>query len=624
MTAAAIEASQAETPQKQNKVNWSRWATITCVAGSVTSAIAAAIAALEPQLRAYVAGPYLEAAEYVLFALAITTSVFCSWRRAIADVQLPLKNGDEPRYEHVSGWSAILLGCVMIAIAGLAWWAAQSDDANRKIHAEFGTAVVIGVSFTFILVAAAPTLLRWYRNSQPHRDEEEEDAIEDEKKSSPIEALGAWLSAIDGLLVFAIANAVGTNRPNFFVRYGVLLATIGSCAALGYFWDAPWSFFPIAWGFVIAFSVSRRWAWIEQDRELAMLNPTLSQRYIRVGFDQDLRDEALVVFLSMFLLVPLALRQAQLFATAHGVEMFQLGAHSDVHDLGIWIAFYGTELAKAVPFVDWAEVYHVEGDAPVTATSAAALHAVFATRVLIDLVFLAALLQAISSASRDAQQRELFYKKHAIPRLDPFTEPDAFRALVRKGPNGWEKNESLFDRFPKYDLNRLTELTAHKDERVRRAAEFLVDRDNSDATKDPNYRLSKLAADKTISDLDVRAAIDEIVQAGSKRNAYQLGVARVRLLSRQNMTPLRREIVRLITQALHGDRDRRDALIASLVGEHRELTYQSRTIALEALAEDAGRDLTVRHAIEQAASSDAAQTLRNKARQILEAHPEIA
>ncbi|MFZ2029985.1 MAG: hypothetical protein WAU68_06745 [Vitreimonas sp.] len=618
--AAGVLAESGDLPQQ--RINWARWALVSSICGAAAAASAATLAAISPRVDAYVPHMYQLIFQGVAFAFAVLGPVFCSWQRAIADGQLPRSNGAEPKYEHVSGWSAILLGSVVMFIAGLVSWASHSNDANRKIHADFGAAVVLLVSLAFVLVAAAPSIARWYRNRQnPAQVDEDEEYTSD--KRSFIDSVGGWLSALDGVLVFAVANAVGANRQNFYLRYAILLATISACAALGYYWDAPWSFIPIAWGFFIAFAVSRRWAWIEGDRELAMLNPNLSQRYIRVGFDQDLRDEALVVFLSMFLLVPLALRQAQLLADAYGVPMFALARGANVHDVGIWIAFYGTELAKALPFVDWAEVYHVEGDAPVAATSALALHAVFLVRVFIDLVFLAALLQAISSASRDAQQRELFYRKHAIFRLDPFTEPDAFRALVRKGSDGWEKNGSVFNRFPSYDKNRLIELSAHRDERIRRAAEFLLE-DDAALTNDPHYRLSRKSADRDVTPEDIQALVNEIVQSGPRRNAYQLGVARVRLLQGHGMVPVRREILRLITQAQPADRERRDALIAAIFGERRELTYPSRSIALDALADDVGKDLTVRSAIQQVADHDAAKTLQNRAKQILAAHPETA
>lgn len=90
------------------------------------------------------------------------------------------------------------------------------------------------------------------------------------------------------------------------------------------------------------------------------------------------------------------------------------------------------------------------------------------------------------------------------------------------------------------------------------------------------------------------------------------------------MVPVRREILRLITQAQPAERERRDALIAAMIGERRELTYQSRSIALDALAADVGTDLTVRSAVQQVADHDAAKALQNRAKQILADHPETA
>lgn len=614
MTVTALEGSaQAEgSSEKGLQIDW---AMVASIGGAVLALAATTAAILSGYIDQYLSAERQQYAEFFVFGIAVLVPVLFAWRRAIADHFLADRIGAEPRYEHVSGWSALLLVFVFLIIAYLVWWAAGSDDANRTIHSEWGMWVVIGVSAAFVGVASAPLVPRIVRR------------LGLEKAGSsfatwlygPVEWIGSVLSAVDGFLVFAVANAAGTNRDNFFLRYAILLSMIGACAALGYYWTAPFAFVPIAWGFIVAFAVSRRWAWIEQDRELAMLNPTLSQQHIRVGFGQNLRDEALIVFLSMFLFVPLALRQAELLAEASGIELFTLRGNADVHSLPMWIAYYGTELAKAVPFVDWAEVYHVEGDAPVTAENPIALHAVFGTRVLIDLVFLAALLQAMSAASRDAQQRDLFYRKRAISRLDPFVEPDALRALVRKNADGaWERNGDEFDNFPKYDLNRLVELTAHRDERVRQAADFLLQRDGID--QNPHYRLSAEAAKKGVKPDAIQKIIYEIEQTRAVPNIYQLALARRRLNSKTSMTMIRRQIIGLVAEA-PASRDRTEALIASMVGEHREATYQSRGVALNALAPDVGRNLRVRAAVEQVAAHDTARALRDQAAQIIASNP---
>ncbi|MBX3429304.1 MAG: hypothetical protein KF779_06960 [Hyphomonadaceae bacterium] len=616
MVAITPEALQPEQPSKNIAIDW---ALVACVFGAILSTAASLSAVGHEYLKPYISRQNLELAQYPIFAFAVLLPVAACWLRAIADGQLPARRGLEPQYEHVSGWSAVFLVLVMAIIALLVLWAAGSVAANRKIHAEWGTWVVIGLSIAFVAVASAPVIPRVIRIAGL-----ESTATKASKfVGAPVEWIGKALSALDSVLVFAVANAVGTNRSNFFVRYTILIASITACAVLGYYWSPVAAFAPIACGFIISFSVSRRWGWIESDRELAMLNPSLSKSHIRVGFAQNLRDEALIVFLSMFLLVPLALRQGEILALNNHIELFDLSDNVDVHSLSLWLAFYGTELAKAVPFVDWAEVYHVEGDAPVQATAPLALHTVFAVRVLIDLVFLAALLQAISSAARDAQQRDLFYRKRAIRYLDPFTEPEAFRALVKRNADGdWVPNGERFEDFPPYDPDRLVELSASRDERIKRAADFLFDRDGN--ARDPHHRLSLEAAKRGVTPDEISEILNDIENAGADRNVYQLSLARRRLLGRRAMADVRRRIVGLIVQNREPvDRgDRRNALLDAMVGEHREGYAQARRVALDALAPEIGIDLAIRKAIEQVADQDTSEVLKKHAKTVLREHPE--
>lgn len=575
---------------------------------------AATVSAPIPVLASYLSELTWRAISGVAFALAMTLPVIFCWRRAIRDNQLPARNGLEPQYEHVNGWSAIFLFVVVVLIGVIVWWASQGDEENQRIHSQWGIWVVLGLTIAFVIVAAAPLVPRTIRIL---RLEKSATALS-QFFNAPVDIVGRFLSVVDSMLVFAIANSAGTNRKNFFLRYGLLLSVIGACAVLGYYWPPHLAFLPIAWGFLVAFAVSRRWAWIEQDRELAMLNSTISQAHIRVGFSQNLRDEALVAFLSMFLLVPLALRQAQILSQDNGIELFTV-ASADVDSVTAWIAFYGTELAKAVPFVDWAEIYHVEGAASIVAESDYSQHAVFLTRVLIDLVFLAALLQAISSASRDAQQRDLFYRKQSIHRLDPFTEPDAFRELVRKNAEGkWQAYSDKFDAFPRlYDPNRLVELTASQDERVAAAATFLRERDG--VGNDPHYQLSASAAERDVKPDDILPILDAIENAGAVRNPYQLALARRRLLGRRNMRPVRARIVAMIAQSQSPSFERTDRLIEAMVGEHREGYAQERGIALDALAPGVGTNYRIEAAIKQVAEYDTSGPLRGRARKVIDA-----
>lgn len=615
MAVVASEALPVEQPTKTSSINWTL---IACLFGAMAMLVSTGLAVLPDRIDPYLDRPTQTLVGYVIFALAALVPVAFCWTKAINDGQLARRTGAEPKYEHVSGWSALLLLGIVALIAMLVTWAAQSTDANRRIHAEWGTWVVVGLSIAFIAVAASPLVPRFMRRSGIDTKLAPLAKI----ANTPIEWIGGGLSSIDGVLVFAVANAAGTSRSNIFVRYLVLLSVITTCAVLGYYWTAPWAFIPIVWGFVVAFSVSRRWSWIEEDRELAMLNPTLSRAYIRVGFAQNLRDEALVVFLSMFLLVPLALRQAQLHLGDQQILLFTIPNVSDVNDLGMWISFYGTELAKAVPFVDWAEVYHVEGDAPIEARTEYALHAIFLTRVLIDLVFLAALLQAISSGARDAQQRDLFYKKGAIRRLDPFAEPDALRSLVRRDAKGeWESVGERFDDFPKYDEDRLVELSASSDDRLARAADLLLKRD--DVSADPHHNLSAKAAESEVSVAEIQSLLDAIENAGPKRNAYQLALARRRLIYRKGFHEVRKRLVKLLAQSERSV-ERTELLIEAMIGEQRESYQGGRGVALDALAPEIGINIRIKNAVKQVKEHDGAKALRDRAAALLAQHPDRA
>jgi hypothetical protein len=612
MTVAAVEGLAPERASNSIQLDWPLMLT---VFGAILMIAAAVASAPISQFRQYVDERTLRAIGGSAFAIAMTLPVIFSWRRAIRDNQLPAKRGLEPQYEHVNGWNAIFLFVVVLLIGWIVWWASQGDEENQTIHAQWGIWVVLGLTVAFVMVAAAPLVPRTIRALRLEKSATSVSSL----LNAPVEFLGKFLSAVDSLLVFAVANSAGTNRKNFFLRYGLLLSVIGACAVLGYFWPPPWAFVPIGWGFLVAFAVSRRWAWIEQDRELAMLNSTISQAHIRVGFGQNLRDEALTAFLSMFLLVPLALRQAQVLAQDNDIVLFALAPGADIDSVSTWIAFYGTELAKAVPFVDWAEIYHVEGAAPVRVESDYAQHAVFLTRVLIDLVFLAALLQAISSASRDAQQRDLFYRKQSIHRLDPFTEPDAFRGLVRKSSEGkWEANGEKLNDFPHhYDPNRLVELTSSDDERVAAAATLLRERDG--VGNDPHYQLSAATAERDVAPERITVLLDAIENAGPARNPYQLALTRRRLLGRRNMRAVRGRIVTMIAQGSHSF-ERTDRLVEAMVGEQREGYAQERGIALDALASAISTNLRVEAAVKQVAEHDTSGPLKARAKKILDGH----
>lgn len=159
-------------------------------------------------------------------------------------------------------------------------------------------------------------------------------------------------------------------------------------------------------------------------------------------------------------------------------------------------------------------------------------------------------------------------------------------------------------------------------ERIRRAADFLLERDNIGA--DPHHQLSAKAAARETTPDEIDAILNEIENAGSHRNIYQLALARRRLLPRRVMQDVRRRIVTLIARDLDlADRVERTArLLEALVGEQRESYQTARRVALDALAVDTGINLRIRNALEQVAAHDGARALQKEAAEILARYPE--
>jgi len=506
-------------------------------------------------------------------------------------------------------------------IVSLAAWAASDVTADKQINSEWGVIVVFGLAVAFILAAILPLIgnalgpgivrglatvlmpLNWL--AKP---------------------FGAILSFLDSILVFAVAGGAGAAQPWLIVRYLFLLCSTLPCALLGYWLPAPWGLIPIAWGFTVAISISRRWAWIEDDREIYMLNRRYNGAHVRVGFAQDLRDEALLSFMSMFFLVPLALRQAHLWSVTQGAPLFDIDPLAQINLLD-WIGYYGTELAKAVPFVDWAEIYQVEGAAPIEANSAEARHAVFATRVLVDLVFLAALLQALAISARNAKQMDLF-RAGVMDRLDPFIEPREFRRLVHRDQSGaWVAQEAAIATFSKYDAIRLAELSAPEHYPISVAAKALRRRDGSDDSARFHEQLIERAFRKK-KDAD---AIDEVLTAirmtDAMIDADDLDRARIELNNKRAMNGVRENIARLVVRATDPEA-RMSAIRSILTGESKwsdasprevmDAVAPVRRIALYGLVDQAKRgDVEAIKLINHVADNDQAGNLKREAREIL-------
>ena len=315
-----------------------------------------------------------------------------------------------------SFWTSFILIAGLVLLA----WAAAGGKFEMK--EDFGVFITFVVLMVFFAIILSPHLMRVVNNWRERR--EEDDAALGNLRVNGVAALtpGVLVSRLDSILVRLVAPLSGATQHGavWFTPHLLVLIVILPLSALGFVLAPPWGLIPIGMAMLIAVALGRRWAWVEEDRETASRLRTTRGSEIHVGFDNDLKDEALLGYASLFILVPLALHQLQGWTESFAFDE-RYSTHNAFFD---WLRFFGAELAKAVPFVDWWEIYNVDIQTPYDATTSEnplAKHLTFAARAMVDLVIMAALFQAIGLWQRSRADKR-FYKAGQLDVFDPFTE----------------------------------------------------------------------------------------------------------------------------------------------------------------------------------------------------------
>lgn len=271
------------------------------------------------------------------------------------------------------------------------------------------------------------------------------------------------LSLADYLLARPVAILAGVKLRPVWLRYAQFLALMLLAVAASIFATAPWGFVGAGAGIVAIVAIVRRWAWVERDRETFFVARATDREEMRIGFAEDLRDEALTAIVFMFALIPLGLRQIDLAYDAFDLIDPTTGAAT----LGVpsaleWVGFFGAELTKSVPFVDWSEVFHVANGSPIRPKTVLGAQTVFALRAMLDLLLLAAVLQAVQISARLAEQNVAFLAGR-LPILDPFAERSHFRPIglgFSPYPHVNLVDQPAVAEFPSYEPKRLAEIVA--------------------------------------------------------------------------------------------------------------------------------------------------------------------
>ncbi len=339
---------------------------------------------------------------------------------------------------------AFIATAIVGGIVALAWFAGSLRD-GMGLRNGVGVTIAAGVIGLFAIVI----FLDWIAEAPPIRAA----STAVRGFSRRVSGLASFYNAIDTVLVRIGAHAAGMEHRQMGSRYLVLAGTMLTMAVLAWNLPAPIGLIPAGIGLLLALSVSRLWSWVEDDRNLASITRFNPDAPIKVGFREDFRDETLLGFVFVLVIIPIALMQAD--KGIFGLSLFHAETPEAKGNLDLWLGYYGFELAKALPVIDWADIYKLQpGDDLLRPNGAMGMHAVFAARVAVDLVLIASLLQAIAIATRNRQQKALFAAGH-INRLDELVEKEEIKKALNRRRADWFKGNLNFRR---YDRERLKEI----------------------------------------------------------------------------------------------------------------------------------------------------------------------
>ena len=362
-------------------------------------------------------------------------------------------------FRNAESLGAVLSTAVVFFLAGGAFYLGSFGEP-QGLGSGLGIAIFVFVIALFAIIV----FLDWIARFPPLRA-----LAKSLNRTAPrLRFLADFYDLIDTGLVRLGSHVAGADHLKTRSRYGILGSTLICLALLAWYLPPPMGLIPVVIGLIVALSLSRLWSWVEEDRNMASATKFSPLAPQRVGFREDFRDETLLGFIFVLVLLPIGMMQA------HQGTNYNLFEYSNApnqivdarNNFGIWLGYFGFELAKALPIVDWADIYKLgPGNDSIQPMWPNGMHAVFLARVMVDLILIAALLQAIGIANRNTQQKAL-YAARQINRLDELVEKSALsRAVrdtrIRSEPPQFElmrlASSDLID-FRRYDLSRLRQI----------------------------------------------------------------------------------------------------------------------------------------------------------------------
>lgn len=607
---------------------------LSCVTTLMIAALVSYVTIYHPQ---WFRSPFAMVLLFTTVSMALLPCALAFAAKAVTEGYLPKRLGGEPVHRHVGPGMSVLVIAMLFAVVLIAR-IFEANIGRLAITDRIGLLVVSIIGIAFLSLIFIPHILRSSNIQSAFRAA----SINGFFKTftwKTITFIPRWIargaSVFDSWMVHAIAPMAGATQSTTLKRYVVLVLQIGVTTLLAWNLPSPVGLFAIAWAALISISVARRWSWTEIDREYALRNPNYDDKNLRVGVKEDLRDEALLALLVMIFLLPLGMRQ--LHYSLGGV--FQVPDAIAANPIA-WISFFGAELAKSIPFVDWVDIYGAENstqiqqfecpeqgpcDSDSRSRAATSSHIVFGARAVVDLVFLAALIQAISVARRWSQHKTMFFNKE-IDRLDPMLERSEFGKVGRRMNEAWVFKPEI-EKLEHYSKIRLASIRLTHDENSAMwqvATEIMRRRDIP--TSSPSEQLAELVSQRRLDQLPILAAIQQSRESDDL-DIDAIILARKRLNGKPAYNQARVDLVHeLIELEIPSGTDpsvrkeilrqRRTALRHILVGDARDSISDVRMLAVLSLTDQLHR-AEVRETLEEAAQHDLAQRVREAARQAL-------
>ncbi|OLF73941.1 hypothetical protein AWH62_07240 [Maricaulis sp. W15] len=212
-------------------------------------------------------------------------------------------------------------------------------------------------------------------------------------------------TGLDRLLRHGIAPAIGASFQTRWKRWATFLAFFLVLAAAGAFAPTPIALAAIAMALVAVLAVYRLW---ERDEDKKLENRARGRAE---QADQDLRDEMFLGVALLLFFVPLGyVRIEELVTVTDG--------HSALPSVDAALFVWG-ELAKAIPLVDWSEVFRVNNLSGVQSSGQAGLVLNFVLRILFDLLVLAGILRTFAILRSEAAGIDLRKPAQDLKSGDP-------------------------------------------------------------------------------------------------------------------------------------------------------------------------------------------------------------